>query len=84
MLTLPEPGFWARPRMRRQSPSHFAALSTNEQEVIRFGIDPDNMFEFWDWVGGRYSVWSAIGLSVALAIGDGSLRRVSGGRPPGR
>ncbi|PHM73169.1 glucose-6-phosphate isomerase [Xenorhabdus kozodoii] len=48
---------------------HFAALSTNEQEVIKFGIDPQNMFEFWDWVGGRYSLWSAIGLSIALSIG---------------
>ena len=48
---------------------HFVALSTNEAEVIRFGIDPANMFEFWDWVGGRYSLWSAIGLSIALAIG---------------
>jgi len=48
---------------------HFVAVSTNTSEVARFGIDPDNMFEFWDWVGGRYSVWSAIGLPVALAIG---------------
>ncbi|HEY6083079.1 MAG TPA: glucose-6-phosphate isomerase [Chitinophagaceae bacterium] len=48
---------------------HFAALSTNEKEVTRFGIDPANMFVFWDWVGGRYSLWSAIGLSIALSIG---------------
>ncbi len=48
---------------------HFAALSTNEHEVSKFGIDPQNMFEFWDWVGGRYSLWSAIGLSIALSIG---------------
>lgn len=48
---------------------HFVALSTNRQRVIEFGIDPDNMFEFWDWVGGRYSLWSAIGLSIVLAIG---------------
>jgi glucose-6-phosphate isomerase len=48
---------------------HFVALSTNTREVTRFGIDPRNMFEFWDWVGGRYSLWSAIGLSIALAIG---------------
>ena len=48
---------------------HFAALSTNEKEVVKFGIDPKNMFEFWDWVGGRYSLWSAIGLSIALTIG---------------
>jgi glucose-6-phosphate isomerase len=44
-------------------------LSTNEKEVENFGIDTANMFEFWDWVGGRYSLWSAIGLSIALAIG---------------
>ncbi|NHB93508.1 glucose-6-phosphate isomerase [Photorhabdus cinerea] len=48
---------------------HFAALSTNEQEVQKFGIDTKNMFEFWDWVGGRYSLWSAIGLSIALFVG---------------
>ena len=48
---------------------HFAALSTNKQAVEAFGIDPDNMFGFWDWVGGRYSLWSAIGLSIALYVG---------------
>ncbi|MDR1959758.1 MAG: glucose-6-phosphate isomerase [Planctomycetaceae bacterium] len=48
---------------------HFAALSTNQKEVKKFGIDTANMFEFWDWVGGRYSLWSAIGLSIALAVG---------------
>ena len=48
---------------------HFAALSTNASEVAKFGIDTNNMFEFWDWVGGRYSLWSAIGLSIALSIG---------------
>jgi glucose-6-phosphate isomerase len=48
---------------------HFVALSTNEKEVVKFGIAPENMFVFWDWVGGRYSLWSAIGLSIALAIG---------------
>lgn len=48
---------------------HFVALSTNQKEVIKFGIDPANMFEFWDWVGGRYSLWSAIGLSIACSIG---------------
>ncbi|MFK5926236.1 MAG: glucose-6-phosphate isomerase [Desulfuromusa sp.] len=48
---------------------HFVAISTNREKVIDFGIDPDNMFEFWDWVGGRYSLWSAIGLSIALTIG---------------
>ncbi|RPD51698.1 glucose-6-phosphate isomerase [Paracnuella aquatica] len=48
---------------------HFVALSTNEKEVTRFGIDKENIFQFWDWVGGRYSLWSAIGLSIALTIG---------------
>ncbi len=48
---------------------HFVALSTNTEKVTQFGIDPQNMFEFWDWVGGRYSLWSAIGLSIALAVG---------------
>ena len=48
---------------------HFIALSTNEKGVEDFGIDKENMFVFWDWVGGRYSLWSAIGLSIALSIG---------------
>ncbi len=48
---------------------HFVALSTNTPEVAAFGIDTRNMFEFWDWVGGRYSLWSAIGLSIAIYIG---------------
>ncbi|MBN4069018.1 glucose-6-phosphate isomerase [Beggiatoa alba] len=48
---------------------HFVALSTNAKAVATFGIDTDNMFEFWDWVGGRYSLWGAIGLSIALYIG---------------
>lgn len=50
--------------------NHFVALSTNTEEVTKFGIDPANMFEFWDWVGGRYSLTSAIGLSIMLAIGS--------------
>ncbi len=48
---------------------HFVALSTNRAAVAAFGIDPENMFEFWSWVGGRYSLWSAIGLSIALYVG---------------
>ncbi len=48
---------------------HFAAMSTNTAAVAKFGIAPQNMFEFWDWVGGRYSLWSAIGLSIALYLG---------------
>lgn len=58
---------------------HFVAMSTNTAAVTAFGIDPANMFEFWDWVGGRYSLWSAIGLSIALAIGmDGFEELLSG------
>jgi len=53
----------------RHVAKHFVALSTNETEVTKFGIDKANMFAFWDWVGGRYSLWSAIGLSIAVAIG---------------
>ena len=53
----------------RDIAKHFAALSTNTKAVAEFGIDPENMFEFWDWVGGRYSLWSAIGLSIACVIG---------------
>ena len=48
---------------------HFVAISTNKEDVEKFGIDSDNMFRFWDWVGGRYSLWSSIGLSIACAIG---------------
>jgi len=48
---------------------HFVAISTNKEKVEAFGIDPNNMFTFWDWVGGRYSLWSAIGLSIACTIG---------------
>ena len=55
---------------------HFAALSTNEKAVTAFGIDPKNMFEFWDWVGGRYSLWSAIGLSIALTIGYNNFEKL--------
>lgn len=53
----------------RDIAKHFAALSTNTKAVTDFGIDTENMFEFWDWVGGRYSLWSAIGLSIACVIG---------------
>jgi glucose-6-phosphate isomerase len=49
---------------------HFVAVSTNREAVIEFGIDPENMFEFWDWVGGRYSLWSAIGLSIMILVGE--------------
>lgn len=58
---------------------HFVAISTNAEEVARFGIDTDNMFGFWDWVGGRYSLWSAIGLSIALAVGMDNFEELLGG-----
>jgi glucose-6-phosphate isomerase len=58
---------------------HFVAVSTNRAEVARFGIDPANMFEFWDWVGGRYSLDSAIGASLAIAIGPERFRELLAG-----
>ncbi len=58
---------------------HFAALSTNAAAVSEFGIDTDNMFEFWDWVGGRYSLWSAIGLSIALSLGFDNFEKLLSG-----
>jgi glucose-6-phosphate isomerase len=60
-------------------PKHFVAVSTNTNAVREFGIDPENMFPFWDWVGGRYSIWSAIGLPVALAIGFEEFNSFLGG-----
>ncbi len=61
-------------------PKHFVAVSTNTAAVRTFGIDPENMFPFWDWVGGRYSLWSAIGLPLALAIGfEGFTEFLAGG-----
>ncbi|MFZ3069701.1 MAG: glucose-6-phosphate isomerase [Anaerolineaceae bacterium] len=61
--------FLAKARDERRIARHFVAMSTNATEVAKFGIDTGNMFEFWDWVGGRYSMWSAIGLSIALYLG---------------
>ncbi|XKM13392.1 glucose-6-phosphate isomerase [Orbaceae bacterium ac157xtp] len=58
---------------------HFVALSTNTKEVEKFGIDTANMFEFWDWVGGRYSLWSAIGLSIVLSIGFDNFKQLLAG-----
>ncbi len=60
-------------------PSHFVAVSTNAERVAEFGIDTANMFGFWDWVGGRYSVGSAVGLSLMIAIGADGFRRFLGG-----
>ena len=61
--------FLRHARDERHIAKHFVALSTNAKEVTKFGIAPENMFVFWDWVGGRYSLWSSIGLSIALGIG---------------
>jgi glucose-6-phosphate isomerase len=61
--------FLKKAKNEKHIAKHFVALSTNEKDVVKFGIDKKNMFEFWDWVGGRYSLWSAIGLSIALTIG---------------
>ncbi|MDB4947249.1 MAG: Glucose-6-phosphate isomerase [Labilithrix sp.] len=58
---------------------HFVALSTNAKEVAAFGIDTENMFEFWDWVGGRYSLWSAIGLSIACVVGQDAFEELLAG-----
>lgn len=58
---------------------HFVALSTNQKAVEAFGIDPANMFQFWDWVGGRYSLWSAIGLSIVLGIGFDNFEKLLAG-----
>jgi len=62
---------WALAKLRDPAAvaKHFVAVSTATEEVKKFGIDPENMFPFWDWVGGRYSLWSAIGLSIACVIG---------------
>lgn len=58
---------------------HFVALSTNREKVVEFGINPDNMFEFWDFVGGRYSLWSAIGLTIAIAVGFDNFEKLLDG-----
>ena len=63
---------------------HFVAVSTNAERVAEFGIDTANMFGFWDWVGGRYSVDSAIGLSVMILIGPRGVPRVPGRLPHDR
>lgn len=71
--------FLAAAKDESQVAEHFVALSTNSEEVAKFGIDTNNMFEFWDWVGGRYSLWSAIGLSIILSVGfDNFVQLLSG------
>ncbi len=71
--------FLASGRSLSDVPRHFVAVSTNAEAVSGFGIDPDNMFGFWSWVGGRYSLWSAIGLPIALSIGMTGFRDLLAG-----
>lgn len=71
--------FLARTRDKNALKKHFVAISTNREKVRSFGIDPQNMFKFWDWVGGRYSLWSSIGLSIALSIGMDNFRELLAG-----
>lgn len=71
--------FLAQGAQEQDIARHFVAVSTNRAAVAHFGIDPGNMFEFWDWVGGRYSLWSAIGLPIALAIGMDHFRALLDG-----
>src|SRR5262249_35043009 len=72
---------WALARLGDEAAvaKHFVAVSTNASEGAKFGIDPENMFGFWDWVGGRYSYDSAIGLSVMIAVGKGQFGEMVGG-----
>ncbi|KAH7063973.1 Phosphoglucose isomerase [Paraphoma chrysanthemicola] len=72
-------GWFLKSAKQEDIAKHFVALSTNEEEVTKFGIDKKNMFGFSDWVGGRYSVWSAIGLSVALYIGFDNFHQLLAG-----
>ena len=71
--------FLARAKDETAIAKHFVAISTNEAEVTRFGIAPENMFVFWDWVGGRYSLWSSIGLPIAIAAGYGHFEQMLAG-----
>ncbi|HWI19118.1 MAG TPA: glucose-6-phosphate isomerase, partial [Vicinamibacterales bacterium] len=71
--------FLARAKDEAAVAKHFVAISTNEAEVKAFGIAPENMFVFWDWVGGRYSLWSSIGLPIALAAGFGHFEQLLDG-----
>jgi glucose-6-phosphate isomerase len=79
--TRPRNGSSKAAKDRAAVAKHFVALSTNEKEVTKFGIDTKNMFAFWDWVGGRYSLWSAIGLPIALSHRHGQFRAAARRRP---
>src|SRR5205823_3006187 len=71
--------FLDRAKDEKAIAKHFVAVSTSAKEVAKFGIDTANMFEFWDWVGGRYSMDSAIGLSTMIAIGPEQFRQMLAG-----
>jgi glucose-6-phosphate isomerase len=71
--------FLSRAKDEAAVAKHFVAISTNDAEVRKFGIAPENMFVFWDWVGGRYSLWSSIGLPIALAAGYGHFEQLLDG-----
>jgi glucose-6-phosphate isomerase len=71
--------FYAQGGTEADVAQHFVAVSTNAAAVAAFGIDTANMFEFWDWVGGRYSLWSAIGLSIAIAVGSENFEQLLAG-----
>jgi glucose-6-phosphate isomerase len=71
--------FLARAKDDAAIAKHFVAISTNDSEVTKFGIAPENMFVFWDWVGGRYSLWSSIGLPIAIAAGYGHFEQILDG-----
>ncbi|KAK9719002.1 glucose-6-phosphate isomerase [Basidiobolus ranarum] len=71
--------FLEKAKDEKQVAKHFVALSTNTKDVTAFGIAPENMFKFWDWVGGRYSLWSAIGLSIAIYIGFDNFHQLLSG-----
>jgi glucose-6-phosphate isomerase len=71
--------FLEKTNQKGEVAKHFVAVSTNQKEVTKFGIDPANMFVFWDWVGGRYSLWSSIGLSIACTIGFDNFEKILDG-----
>jgi glucose-6-phosphate isomerase len=71
--------FLEKTNQKGEVAKHFVAVSTNQKEVTKFGIDPANMFVFWDWVGGRYSLWSSIGLSIACTIGFDNFEKLLDG-----
>ena len=73
---------WLAGKLGEQAvPAHFAAVSVNHQAMDAFGVHPDYRFQMWDWVGGRYSVWSSIGVSLAIAVGERQLPGVPARRP---